>query len=173
MLALAWVAWAHSWSVLPTGRRVPGGAPCGVRPSLCSGTRRGGSTSSLVRSGGKWRTLPVGGRAPRRLPGRRLGGRPGDGGTAATRCAGVARCRRRWCSRFCSSPPTRRSNGIIWQTRDGYPLLCGVVLVAGSIGQLHSWRSATARRPRTRASARVRRACRFCVAGSQLPTSTG
>jgi hypothetical protein len=60
-------------------------------------------------------------------------------------------------------------NGVVWQTRDGYPLLCGVVLVAGSIGRLDARRSAA---PvdgiRTRAVRRFVVLVAFCVAGSQF-----
>jgi hypothetical protein len=60
-------------------------------------------------------------------------------------------------------------NGIVWQTRDGYPLLCGVVLVAGSIGRLHSRQSAAgADGLRTRAVRRFVVLVACCVAGTQF-----
>ena len=41
VLALAWVSWAHSWSVLPVGRRDPGSAPLWRTAELVLGNTEG------------------------------------------------------------------------------------------------------------------------------------
>ena len=169
VLALAWVAWAHSWSVLPTGRRVPGGAPLWRTSQLVLGNMEGWFHQFAGAFGWEVADPPPLGVALLVVS------------LVAVLVVGLVMGERRHLAVLALLGVTAvvlpilliashaKSNGIIWQTRDGYPLLCGVVLVAGSIGQLHSRRSATATDwPRARPVRRFVVLVAFCVAGSQF-----
>ena len=168
-LALAWVAGAHSWSVLPIGRRVPGGAPFWRTSQLVLGNMEGWFHQFAGAFGWEVADPPPLGVALLVVS------------LVAVLVVGLVLGERRQLAVLALLGATAvvvpilliashaKSNGIVWQTRDGYPLLCGVVLVAGSIGQLHSRRSAAeVDWPRTGAVRRFVVLVAFCVAGSQF-----
>jgi hypothetical protein len=168
-LALAWVAWAHSWSVLPVGRRVPAGAPLWRTSQLVIGSVEGWFHQFAGAFGWEVADPPPMGTAllvvalvSVLVVGLVLGERRQLAVLALLGAMAVV-------VPILLIASHAERNGIVWQTRDGYPLLCGVVLVAGSIGRLHSRRSAV--RADGLAARAVKRfvlllAC--CVAGMQF-----
>jgi hypothetical protein len=168
-LALAWVAWAHSWSVLPVGRPVPGGAPLWHTAQLVLGNMEGWFHEFAGAFGWEVADPPP------------LGVSLLVVSLVAVLVVGLV-TGERWQLAVLALLGTTavvlpilliashaEQNGIVWQTRDGYPLLCGVVLVAGSIGRLHSRRSAApVDAPRTRAVRRFVVLVACCVAGTQF-----
>ena len=168
-LALAWVAWAHSWSVLPVGRPVSGAAPLWRTSQLVFGNVEGWFYQFAGAFGWGMAGPPPLGVALLVVS------------LVAVLVVGLV-TGERWQLAVLALLGTTavvlpvlliasqaEKNGIVWQTRDGYPLLCGVVLVAGSIGLPH-WRRSAARvdGPRTRAMRRFVVLVACCVAGSQF-----
>jgi hypothetical protein len=168
-LALAWVAWAHAWSVLPVGRQVAGGASLWRTSQVVLGGIEGWFHQFAGAFGWEVADPPPLGTALLTVA------------LVAVLVVGLVLGERRQLGVLVLLGATAvvvpvlliashaAKNGIVWQTRDGYPLLCGVVLVAGSIGRLHSRRT-TARVDglQTRAMRRFVVLVACCVAGTQF-----
>ena len=169
LLALAWVAWAHSWSVLPVGRRVPGGATLWHSSRLVLGHTDGWYHQFAGSFGWEMANPPLLGVVLLAIA------------LVAVLVVGLVTGERRQLAVLALLGATAvvlpdlliasqaAKNGIVWQTRDGYPLLCGVVLVAGSIGRLPPWRSVARLEGSKMRAVRgfvVLVAC--CVAGTQF-----
>jgi hypothetical protein len=168
-VALAWVAWAQSWSVLPVGRGVPGGATLWHSSQLVLGHMEGWFHQFAGAFGWELANPPLLGVALLVVA------------LLAVLVVGLATGERRQLAVLALLGATAvvlpvllvasqaGKNGIVWQTRDGYPLLCGVVLVAGSIGRLHSRRSAAqVDGPQIRAVRGFVVLVACCVAGTQF-----
>ncbi len=168
-LALAWIVWAHSWSVVPVGRPVPGGATLWRSSQLVLGNMEGWFHQFAGAFGWEFANPPPLGVALLVVA------------LVAVLVVGLVTAERWQLAVLALLGTTAvvlpvlliasqaEKNGIIWQTRDGYTLLCGVVLVAGSIGRLHPRQSAAWEDgPRTRAVRRFVVLVACCVAGTQF-----
>lgn len=169
LLALAWAAWAHSWSVMPVGRRVAAGSAPLLR-----------TTELVVGHAAGW-FHEFGGAF-----GWEVANPPPLGvwllviALVAVLLVGLVTGKRRQLAVLALLSATAvvlpialiaaeaAINGIVWQTRDGYPLLCGVILVAAAIARFHPRRSPRVDVLQTRAMRRFAVIVACCVAGTQF-----
>ena len=168
-LALAWVAWAHSWGVMPVGRPVAAGSAPLLRTTELVVGHAAGWIHEFVGAFG-WEVANPPPLAVWLLVVSLVG----------VLLVGVVTAER-WqlavlalLSAVALALPVAliasqaAKNGITWQSRDGYPLFCGVVLVAAVIARLPPQRSPRVEVLQTRSVRRFAVIVACCVAGTQF-----
>ena len=135
-LALAWVAWAHSWGVMPVGRRVAAGSAPVLRTTELVVENAAGWFHEFAGAFG-WAVVNPPPLAVWLLVISLVG----------VLLVGLVTAERWQLVVFALLSATALAlpvaliasqaakNGITWQSRDGYPLVCGVVLVAAAIAR--------------------------------------